>query len=152
MGFPTLISAAADDDDDRPPPTRIDLRAPLNPRLALVFGRIATMSTVDVDGEGGSFRTYQKLGIQHTPNFRVVKWGKETFSFTATQARVVAALVTAHRRGIEWLDQETLIAQAECGGDRIYSIFKRHPAWNRWIVSATPVSEAPATWMLALAV
>ncbi len=138
---------------------RISVVVPMGAGAATVIGKLgaagagavkAVKSTCRPAAAVESLIENKRLGITHTPTFSIVRWDGETFAFTPKQAAIVEALVDAiSERGIEYLDERTLLACAESEGGRVYPIFKGHPAWGRWIVSATSLSHRPATYRIA---
>lgn len=129
---------------------RISIALPMPGRAAQVVGKVAAgCATKYLASESGSpFVSNHKLSIEHTKNFKIVRWNGETFSFSTMQARIVEALATAISGGHEYLDAETLINCAESAGTEIYPLFKKHPAWGSWIIPATRISQRPATYTL----
>lgn len=131
---------------------RINVVVPMQGRVALAIGKIgaAAEPVKRCPPAVESLLVNERLGITHTPTFSIVRWSGETFAFTVKQAAVVEALVDAiAEEGVEFLDERTLLACAESDGARIYPLFKGHPAWGRWIVSATALSHRPATYRCA---
>lgn len=94
----------------------------------------------------GPIRFNRKLGIKHTPNFRIVKWGREQFRFTHKQSLVIEALANAANQEQEWLDQATLLECADSDGSRLDHLFRGHPAWGRFIVRS--ISESLGAFKL----
>lgn len=102
--------------------------------------------------DAGPLRRCASLGISHTANFAIVKWGRETFEFTWSQARIIEALTNAYGQGYEWLDQSTLLECADSDGSRLDHLFKGHPAWGRFIVRATSIANRPSAFALVPAI
>lgn len=102
-----------------------------------------------VPPDAGPLRRNAKLGIDHTPNFRVVRWGRETFSFSHKQSLVVESLANAAAAGFEWVDQFTLLECADSDGTRLYDLFRGHPAWGRMIVRHSGDAAGPGAFALA---
>lgn len=107
----------------------------------------ATLPVVEIPNDSGPLRRNAKLGIEHTANFRVVKWGRETFTFSHKQSLVVESLATATASGFDFVDQHTLLDQADSDGARLLDLFRGHPAWNRFIVKA--LGSGPGAFTLA---
>ena len=76
-------------------------------------------------------------GIRHSPDYRSVRWGEESFTFTPLQAAIVRQLHEALLNGTPDVGGDTLIVNA--GSDvevrRLDHVFRDHPAWKTMIVS-----------------
>ena len=80
---------------------RINVVLPLAPRVASTISRVAGGLTPApaATKDDGPLKDVARLGISHTANFAVVRWGKEVFTFTEKQRKVVANLVAAINGG-----------------------------------------------------
>ena len=67
-------------------------------------------------------------------DFRSLRWGTATHSFTAKQAVVVEALYKAWQAGEPDIGNETLLEAAGSEGKRLKDIFRGNPAWQTLIV------------------
>lgn len=70
---------------------------------------------------------------RHGPGFACCWWYGTYYTFTASQARVVAVLWEAWEHGTPDVRQETLLEAAGSEG-RLAALFQRHPAWGVAIV------------------
>lgn len=106
-----------------------------------------SLPAVEIPADTGPLRRNAKLGIEHTANYRVVRWGRETFTFSHKQSLVVESLVTATASGFDFVDQHTLLDQADSDGARLLDLFRGHAAWGRFIVKA--LDSGPGAYTLA---
>lgn len=77
--------------------------------------------------------------FHHTPDFRSIRWGSKSFSFTEKQAACVRILFEAWQKGTPELNQVTILAAAESSLSdnavpRLRDLFRRHLAWDVLIV------------------
>jgi hypothetical protein len=82
---------------------------------------------------------------RHSPCFSSASWFGQNYCFTASQARVVAALWAAWQKGFPELSGHHLLRQ--CGGQapkRLATLFQNHPAWGTMIVPGA----IPGCWRL----
>lgn len=107
----------------------------------------ATQTAAEIPNSNGPLRHSPKLGISHTANFRVVRWGRETFTFSHKQSLVVESLAAAIANGFDFVDQFTLLEHADSDGVRLLDLFRNHPAWGRFIVRA--LGSGPGAFTLA---
>lgn len=70
---------------------------------------------------------------RHGPGFGCVSWFGTYYTFTASQARVIAVLWEAWTNGTPDVRQETLLeaAGSDCG--KVARLFRSHPAWGTMI-------------------
>ncbi len=71
---------------------------------------------------------------RHSPGFGSLRWGNSYYTFTASQARIVAMLFQAYLEQVPDVRQETLLAAAGSEGRKIANLFRDHPCWNVLIV------------------
>lgn len=78
--------------------------------------------------------------VEHTPDFRSVRWGDEAFTFTPIQAQCVKVLFESRRARMSGIGQREILDGTESSADRLRDVFRRdktmHPAWGRMIVQA----------------
>jgi hypothetical protein len=82
---------------------------------------------------------------RHSPCFSSASWFGQNYCFTASQARVVAALWAAWQTGFPELSGHHLLRQ--CGGkgpQRLATLFQNNPAWGTMIVPGA----IPGCWRL----
>jgi HEPN domain-containing protein len=73
-------------------------------------------------------------GDTHGPDFRSVRWGGETYEFTANQSACVERLWKAMENGTPDVGGATLLTLADINSKRIQDVFRDNPAWNVLIV------------------
>ena len=71
---------------------------------------------------------------RHSRDFASVNWYGTYYTFTAAQARVVAALWEAWQNGTPDVRQETLLDEAGSESRKLANLFRDHPAWGVLIV------------------
>jgi hypothetical protein len=74
---------------------------------------------------------------RHSPDFRSVDWFGTPYTFTASQAACVTLLWAAWKQGTPEMSDETILELAEFKNDRLYTLFRRHPAWGTMIQPGT---------------
>jgi len=72
--------------------------------------------------------------MRHGPGFRSVYANGVNYSFTKTQARVVARLWEAWENGTPDVPDELLCKTAGTTGERLADVFRECPAWGTLIV------------------
>lgn len=75
--------------------------------------------------------------VRYSTDFRSVRWFRETYSFTASQAPVVELLYKNWKAGTPDVGDETLLSAVdpEAPPARLSTLFRKHPAWGNMIVA-----------------
>lgn len=74
--------------------------------------------------------------VRHSPDFRSLKWGRQHYTFSGSQAAVVRVLYEAWENGASVVGDDTLCEAADHAAprERLRDVFKDHEAWNTLIV------------------
>jgi hypothetical protein len=77
--------------------------------------------------------------VEHSPDFRSVRWYGNDYSFSGNQAVIVESLWDAWTKGTPDISDAKLLAKAGADTKRIADVFRRkgaaHPAWGTMIVT-----------------
>jgi hypothetical protein len=121
------------------------------------YGRRAKWVSIGLDdGEQVRYLVAEPVGCgadppqqSHSEDFRVVLWFGRRYTFTPSQASVIAVLWNAWESGLLDVGQADLLAAAGSDCTRLQDLFKRrgqmHPAWGVLIV----VGERLGSYRLA---
>ena len=71
----------------------------------------------------------------HSPDYREVRLGPDSFHLGAIQAEVVRALHAAHLAGDPWQSGKLLLTAAGSKSLKMVDVFKSQPGWRRLILS-----------------
>lgn len=78
--------------------------------------------------------------VEPSSDFRWVRWGEQSFTFTPTEAACVKILFDSRRDGVPVLGQLEILDRAGSNGDRLRDVFRKNgkmnPAWGTLIVQA----------------
>ncbi len=72
--------------------------------------------------------------LAHTPDYRSVRWGDETFYFTSTQAEIVEILDSWGCQGCPDVGEAYLLTEVDSEAKELRVLFRGNAAWNRLIV------------------
>lgn len=72
--------------------------------------------------------------VIYSPDCRSVRWFGSDYSFTPTQAAIVAELLRAWKQGTPDVGHETLLQKAGAETQRLADLFRNHLAWRTMIV------------------
>lgn len=75
------------------------------------------------------------LGFDHSPDYRMVRFGGETFSLGRYQAQVVRILHLAAQAGQPWCRGVDILSEIECSTLRMSDLFKSKRGWRTLIES-----------------
>ena len=75
--------------------------------------------------------------VEHSDDFRSMRWFGVVYSFTANQAPVVGLLFDHWQRGVPEVGDETLLSAVdpEAPPARLSTLFRNHPAWGTVIAA-----------------
>ena len=74
-------------------------------------------------------------GDTHGPDFRSVRWGGDTYTFSPNQAACVRQWWEAMENGTPDVGGDTVLATSDINSQRLQDVFRNHPAWGVLIVS-----------------
>jgi|688.fasta_scaffold487999_2 hypothetical protein len=75
------------------------------------------------------------LGFEHSPDYRMVRWGGEAFSLGRYQSHVVRLLHHAALAGQPWCRGVDILSEIECSTLRMSDLFKSKRGWRTLIES-----------------
>lgn len=112
-----------------PPPVHVSGRG----------GPLTTSSPIDAPRTieampRGSVADLNRAALQHTPDYRSIRFHGQEYTLTKNQAKIIALLHAALQAGMPAVDKNTLLSAIEQETSRVRDSFKKSPLWNKLVV------------------